>query len=276
MKWKQKSRIQNLIARLPSNFSYATYYFFQRKFGGLRNANPTTRLAAGIKIARYIHRQGQIVDGKTFLEIGTGPKLGLPIALWLLGSSRIITVDLNPYLKAELVFDDISYMRDHPQEIQELFEQAGSPVFAERFSRLITAGDNLQRLLTMANIQYLAPADAACLDLAARSVDYHISHATLEHIPPETLESILQEGKRLLGQQGLYVHFIDLSDHFSHSDSSILAINFLRFNAKEWDRLAGNRYMYHNRLRVDDLIDLFRDANLRILSMDTTVDEKAL
>jgi hypothetical protein len=104
MKWKRKSRIASLIAKLPSSLSYTTYYFFQRYFGGLGKYDPASRLATGIKVARYIHQQGQIIDDKTFLEIGTGPKLNLPLALWLLGASRIITVDLNPYLKAEPVF----------------------------------------------------------------------------------------------------------------------------------------------------------------------------
>jgi len=68
---------------------------------------------------------------------------------------------------------------------------------------------------------------------------------------------------------------IDFSDHFSHSDNSILPINFLQFDDMEWERLAGNRYMYHNRLRVDDFANIFRDTDLRILSMDAIINEKA-
>ena len=276
MKWKQKSRIQNLIAKLPSNLSYATYYFFQRNFGGLRNVNPIGHLMAGIKIATIIRQQGQTIDSKTFLEIGTGHQINLPIALWLAGASRIITVDLNPYLKEELVFDGISYMRNHQQEIEKLFEEVESPVFAERLSQLNRVEENLQRLLAMTNIQYLAPADATCLHLESRSVDYHVSYTTLEHISVETLGSILREGKRLLRQRGLFVHCIDFSDHFSHSDRTISMINFLQFSEEEWKHWAGNRYFYQNRLRVDDFARLCRDKDLKILSMDTIVDRGSL
>jgi SAM-dependent methyltransferase len=276
MKWKQKSRIQNLVAKLPSSLGYATYYWLQRRFGGLGEVDPTSRLVAGCQIARFIDRQEQRVEAKTFLEIGTGRRLNLPIALWLLGASRIVTVDLNPYLKAELVFEDIAYMKAHRNEIEKLFEKAQRPVFAERFHQLIRVQDHLPDLLAMTNIQYLAPVDATRLDLEPQSIDYHVSYATLEHIPPKSLARILQEGKRLLRQGGLFVHFVDFSDHFSHSDHSISAANFLQFSDKAWERWAGNRYMYHNRLRVDDFVDLFGTANLRIVALDTTINEQVL
>ena len=51
---------------------------------------------------------------------------------------------------------------------------------------------------------------------------------------------------------------VDYSDHFSHSDQTISSINFLRYSDDEWQRYAGNRYMYMNRLRHDDVLALFR------------------
>lgn len=276
MNWRQKSGIQNAIAKLPSGFSYAVYYFVQRKWGGLRNITPIGGLTAGIKIAQYIRKQGQFLEAKTFLEIGTGRRLNLPIALWLCGASKIITVDLNLYLKSELVFDDISYIRNNQKKIKTLFaEESQKPVWRERFARLLGTENNLQRLLAVMDIRYLAPADATCLDLESKSIDYQISLDTFEHIPPGTLEKILKEGCRLLKQKGLFIHCVDFSDHFSHSDKSISAINFLQFNENEWKRLAGNMYMYQNRLRIDDMADLFRKANLDILSADTKIDAGA-
>lgn len=278
MKWRQKSLIQNLVAKLPSNLSYTAYYFLQRKFGGLRSINPTSRLIAGIKIAQHIYKHGGLVESKRFLEIGTGHQINLPLALWLCGASEIVTVDLNPYLKAELVFEDLSYMRHHPQEIRRLFDDVpqSRPFFTARFRQLIAPESDLQRLLARTNIRYLAPVDTACLNFESQSVDYHVSFTVLEHIPPKTLENILIEGKRLLRPDGLFIHYIDFSDHFSHSDNSISSINFLQFTDEEWERLAGNRYMYHNRLRVDDFADLFKSIGLKILFMAPGLDEKAL
>lgn len=63
----------------------------------------------------------------------------------------------------------------------------------------------------------------------------------------------------------MFVHKIDYSDHFSHSDKSISPINFLQFTDSEWHKIAGNRYMYMNRLRHDDFIHLFSVINHHIL-----------
>ena len=94
----------------------------------------------------------------------------------------------------------------------------------------------------------------------------------LEHIPPEVLSKILGEANRVLRDDGLFVHCIDFSDHFSHSDRSISAINFLQFGEDEWAKFAGNRYMYQNRLRIDDFNCLARNAGLEIISVEAEVD----
>lgn len=243
----------------------------------MKRLNPTSRLSAGINILNLIHDQGKTFESKTFLEIGTGRRLCLPIALWLCGVSEIITVDLNPYLKEELVFEDISYMGDNQQNIKTLFgKYSEKQIFQERFDRLIKAENNLDGLLDMMNIRYSAPADASCLDLPPQSIDYQVSRSVFEHIPPEILKDILLEGKGLLSRGGLSIHVIDFSDHFSQTDPSISAINFLQFSESEWKRYAGNRYAYHNRLRIDDFIDLFNKVGSRVLSLETCVDQTAL
>jgi hypothetical protein len=68
---------------------------------------------------------------------------------------------------------------------------------------------------------------------------------------------------------------IDYSDHFSHADESISAINFLQYSDTEWSGYADNRYMYMNRLRHDDLIRLFESSGHRVLAVTTDVDDRA-
>jgi hypothetical protein len=99
MNWKLKSNIQNLTNLLPPSFSYPTYYWIQRNFGSLKNTklNPTSRLTAGIETCKRIEQVGRSPVGATFLEIGTGRRLNTPLAFWLLGAEKVVTVDLNPY-----------------------------------------------------------------------------------------------------------------------------------------------------------------------------------
>lgn len=278
MNWKLKAFIQNTIAMLPSALSYRLYYLVQRRFGGLRSPDPSSRLQAAAEILARIEQQGHAADSMAFLEIGTGPRVIVPIALWLCGASEIISVDLNPYLRTELVARDIAYIRHHRQEIQTLFQPyASAALFRERLARLeMVEGMRLDDLLDMMHIRYQAPQDAAHLDLPAHSLDHHISFTVLEHIPPGALRSILLEGRRVLKRDGLFVHTVDLSDHFAHSDESISAVNFLQFSEEEWARHAGNRYMYHNRLRIDDYVDLFEAAGLEILWLGSRTDSRAL
>src|SRR5262245_9231314 len=103
MRWKLKARLQNTISRLPTRASYAAYYWVQRHFGGLREGSPLSRLAAGVEAWKRIARQGVNPAGKVFFEVGTGREPVMPMCWWLMGADRVVTVDLNPYLKGELI-----------------------------------------------------------------------------------------------------------------------------------------------------------------------------
>lgn len=278
MNWKLKSRVQNAVAALPSAVSYQVYYFLQRRFGGYRDPTPEKRLRAGAELALRIRRHGGSLEGATVLEVGTGHQVNVPLALWLCGAREIVTVDLHRYLKADLVRLDLEWIAANRTRVTALFGPLGSsPLFARRLDLLATWTDGrLQPLLDVTGIRYLAPADAARLPLRAASVDYHISYTVLEHIPPDVLAEVLREGRRVVKPSGLFVHYVDFSDHFSHSDKTISPVNFLQFSEREWLRWGGNRYMYQNRLRVDDFLGLLRGRGLDAVAVEPSVDQAAV
>ncbi len=243
----------------------------------LRNVNPVVQFKNAITLVDLIYAQNRTPVSKIFLEIGTGRRLNVPIALWLCGAEKIITADLNPYLKTNLVIEDIAFIRANPDKINSLFGQySNNSLFKERFNRLLKDKMDETTIFELFNIEYLAPTDATNLNLPDDYIDFHISRTTFEHIPPDVIAKILKEGKRILNSQGLFIHMIDMADHFAYSDKSISAINFLQFNEEEWRYYAGNRYMYHNRLRVDDFKQLFQECGLRILNTDINVDQRSL
>ncbi len=276
MNWRQKAAVQNLVGRLPPALGNPVYYWLQSTFGGLRHPTPMSRLKGGVRMAQRICDSGHAVTAKAFLEIGTGHQLNLPLSLWLCGAGAITTVDLNRYLRPKLVLNDLKYLRRHEREARDLFR--GLPeaaAFDDRFERLLACA-SFEELLTTTRIRYLAPTDAARLDLRAQSIDYHVSFTVLEHIPAGCLTGIFAEGRRLLKPDGLFVHCVDFTDHFAHTDASISSVNFLRFSEDEWRELAGNRFMFHNRLRVDEFEALARRAELDILSLEARVDAGAV
>jgi hypothetical protein len=273
MNWKLKARVQNFVALIPSRLSYATYYWLQRHFGGLRQVDPRRRLAAGIEIWRRIQRTGHSARGKVLFEVGTGHIPLVPLAYWLMGAEKTITIDLNPYLKADLVEESVAYITRHSDEILTMF---GSLSDTERFKQLVTYGRgsrfNLSDFLAMCSIEYIAPGDAASTTLDDQSVDFHTSTMVFEHIPLPQLEDILREGHRIIRPSGLFAHYIDYSDHFAHTDRSISAINFLQYSDAEWSSYADNRYMYMNRLRHDDFLGLFASLGHTLLQAEEEVD----
>ena len=97
-----------------------------------------------------------------------------------------------------------------------------------------------------------------------------------EHVPPLIIAAILKEARRVLRPRGVLFHTIDLSDHFFYGDDSITRINFLRFSDKQWHRWAGNKYMYHNRLRVAEHLKLFETAGVSLERESRAVDERSL
>jgi len=76
----------------------------------------------------------------------------------------------------------------------------------------------------------LSPGDAAETHFPDQCIDYHTSYAVFKHILKIVLKKILEEGNRIIKKHGFFVHNIDYSDHFSHSDKSISAINFLQYS----------------------------------------------
>jgi ubiquinone/menaquinone biosynthesis C-methylase UbiE len=148
--------------------------------------------------------------------------------------------------------------------------------FAERFRNLLAFAGTFEELLALTNIRYLAPADAAKLDLPSASIDYYVSYSTIQCIPPAVLADILIEGQRVLRKEGSFLWYVNMEDHFAHQDSSISAINYLRFSEAQWQRIAGNRFMYLNRLRLDDFSTLFQQNGCEVRVLQGTVDKRAL
>lgn len=269
--------MQNAVAALP--LSDQIYYAMQRTVGSCKpgRSNPLEWFDAALSMVRWIKGAGYEINGKRFLEVGTGRNVSVPLGLWLCGAAQVVTVDLNSYLSDALVAESIEFVRQSKAKVVAAFgTEAEQPLFQERLRQLIELQGGTNELLRLANIKYVSPADATRLDFPDQSFDFHTSHAVFEHIPPDAIKGILREARRLLQPQGLLMHIIDPSDHFSHDDASITAINFLQFSEREWKKLAGNKFMYHNRLRAFEYLEMFEQAGVRILRQSQAIDNQSL
>ena len=107
MKWKTKARIQNFIDKFPTPISLRMYYLLQTRFGKLASSKPSVKFEKAVAMVRLLEAENRSVSGSTIFELGTGYRLNVPIALWMMGARKIYTVDLNPYLKWELIQGDL-------------------------------------------------------------------------------------------------------------------------------------------------------------------------
>lgn len=53
-------------------------------------------------------------------------------------------------------------------------------------------------------------------------------------------------------------------------------MNFLRFSDKEWSYIAGNQFVYYNRLRASDYITLFNELRYKVVHVEKTIDENSM
>ena len=273
MYWQTKAKIMKVCVLLPAGGRI--YKFIQKTFGRLK-ANPMSRIPAQVEMARWILDMDGKVEGKTFFEVGTGHNPIVPIGFFLSGAKKVITVDLHKRLDFGILEKSLVWMSENRNDIWEYYEGvAERAVFDERMDLIDRLKEMPEKFLPEANLQYLAPADAANIGLPDASIDYHISTTVFEHIPGRNIKRILKEAKRILKKDGVAIHFIDLSDHFQHQDKSITSINFLRYSDEEWDKIAGNQFAYCNRLRVSDYLELFEEAGFDVCRKEAVVDDEA-
>jgi len=277
MKWREKAVLQQLIARMPA--SDALYYALQRHFGDLRNGrfDPMEWVIVAAEMVNRLRRSGFSLIGKRCLEVGTGRAIGLPLSLWLCGAQQTTTLDLNRYLSGELVEESCRYLCRNAEKVVQLLQEVDEDGgLRERLDQLSSFSGDTRSLLKLINVTYMAPANATHIALPDHSCDFHFSYSVLEHVPGSQIVAMLREAGRLLSPEGTLLHIFDLSDHFSYADDSITKINFLRFTDAQWRRWAGNKYMYHNRLRPPEFVKLFQEAGVRIKWESRALDRRSL
>lgn len=275
MKWKFKSHLQRCCSVIPGGG--AIYNQLQRRLGGLRQPDYMNKFSCQKQMAILLKKHGTRINGAEVFEVGTGWIPLVPIGFWLCGAARVRTCDLNHYLELPLLRGALHWISGHTEPLVEHYAPLVSKdSLRARLSLLSMLKDQPENFLREAKIEYMAPADAARTGLPAESVDIHFSANSFEHIPQQVLAGILREARRVLKPDGLAMHHVDPSDHFSHCDPSITSINFLQFEPHDWQKFNDNRYAYHNRLRDADYRRLFEASGLGLIESSYEVDGRAL
>lgn len=273
MYWQHKAFAINILNRIP--FGRRGYLLAQKLLGTTR-VNPRRDLQRAAELIEMIREAGQTIEGSECYEIGTGWHPFTPLAFYLAGARRIVSVDVNPWLSLNSALQTIQSVDPHLEWFTQICQLDRARVF-ERYQRLVATpkADSLRELLGRFHCEYIYPGDARHTGLPDRSMDFVISSNVLEHIPPTILRDIAAEGCRILKPGGLFVHRFNPGDHYANDDPSIGTGNFLQFSELEW-KSYGAGLAYHNRLRCSQFSELFAKVGLIPLIEKQRVDPTVL
>ncbi len=269
MNWKLKAVVQKTISYLP--LGHKINYLFQKyvtKGVILSDEYFFDRLThAQQHIAKYQELCGSM-QGCTTLELGTGWYPVVPLSCFLSGADKIYSVDITSLTNKEKVLTTLEYFVAQEAQLKKYLPQ----LLENRLSIIKDcvahkASWSYEEILNRLNLNFQIK-DARNLDfLKDESIDLLHSNNTFEHIYAHVLPQILEEFKRVTKKAGLQSHFIDMSDHFAHSDPSITIYNFLQFSPKRWERI-DNSIQPQNRLRLKDYLLLYEKLNTPVSETD--------
>ena len=277
-KWVVKAVVQKIISYLP--YKYKINYFLQRNVTGgaiLNDAYFEQKFRHFSDHVQYLDRLGAFDFKKAdILEVGTGWYPIIPIGFFLLGSPNVHSIDVAPLVNLENIKQTIRFYLKRRSRLSEL----GSISFSEmRWGKLAHLYEQMDELTWTQVLQQLhldiRTGSQAYDGIVSGSVHYVCSNNTLEHVYPDDLRKIFRHFKRVLHEDGLMSHFIDMTDHYAHFDPSISVYHFLRFSTAQWN-IINNSIQPMNRLRLYEYMELFDQLGflqLDVVQWPNKIDE---
>ena len=110
---------------------------------------------------------------------------------------------------------------------------------------------------------YLTSGLASLQTIESNSVDFVWSHAVLEHIRRAEFLEIMKETRRVISDDGVCSHTVDLKDHLDQS------LNNLRFKENFWEsKFVNDSGIYTNRIRCEEMLEIFREAGFEVREVE--------
>ena len=276
MRWEVKAAIQATLSRVP--FGYTLHRKLQ-DLGGSSHLDIEDHYTRKRKFLKRVEEQGLPLAGCEFLEIGTGWHPVLPVLLHLLDASQVTTIDVNPWLTRASLAETFRAFQGIAGRVAADFgrDPARTQTTMDRLCALTEdASIPIPELLKAAKIRYGMPVDACKTPYEAESFDYVVSSNVLEHVPPEIIQGMFTESRRVLKPGGYNLHHVNPGDHFSVGDSRVTTVNFLRYSPRAWHWIGGSGLAYHNRLRCVEYARMLEAAGFAVTYVDTEVDPRGL
>ncbi|MEI7825513.1 MAG: class I SAM-dependent methyltransferase [Chlorobiaceae bacterium] len=217
------------------------------------------------------------LDSASFLEIGTGQNLILPIMLIVAGAKKVRTIDISDMTVFYLIKNTLNQLYQNKKYI-DLLNSYG--IIPKIYPTTLFDARNVCDILNVLSVDYLPDCDLTMPKILSdpiyKSFDIVYSHNVFEHISKPTLSRILANCKNSLSENVTHIHHIDSSDHFSHIIPNLNPLNYYRYGDILWSLLANNRYIYQSRNQKEDYYqickEIFGDFDLIVLKSQKDID----
>ncbi|MDZ8184582.1 MAG: methyltransferase domain-containing protein [Nostoc sp. ChiSLP02] len=123
----------------------------------------------------------------------------------------------------------------------------------------------LEEILDSCHAKYLTSGLSSLKLIPDKSVDFIWSHAVLEHVRRSEFCETMQELRRIISDDGVCSHEVDLRDHLGGH------LNNLRFSERIWEAdFMANSGFYTNRIQYSQMVDIFQQAGftVELIKMD--------
>jgi hypothetical protein len=231
--WKLKA----LLYKVFNIFGFTIFFYWIQKYITKRSRIKINEIN---KLWVFHSNSIEKYNVKNILEVGAGKSLAQNIYISYKFENLIkqTAVDINLMIDFDLVNEASSQI---------------SNILGEKNKGKIK---NFIDLKTFYNIDYKAPCTLEGLKDINKKFDMCISTTALEHFTINDLNKYLSDLKNVLTKDVLISSVVDYSDHYSHTDKNIGALNFLKYSEKDWEKY-NNSYLFQNRLRHQNYKKIF-------------------
>lgn len=238
--WWTKIGAKLVLSRVP--LGYAIW----RRLGIFRRGTMDRPDYALDVFRRHFERArfARKADSFVALELGPGDSVVSALIAAAHGAERTYLVDTGDYASRRM----------------SVYRAMARRLRSERGSDLpMFHADDFDEMLHECGGIYLTDAIASLRTIPTASVDFVWSQAVLEHVRLSDFSELNHELRRVLRDDGVCSHRIDLGDHLGG------ALNHLRFSARIWEsEFFARSGFYTNRLRYSEILRHFESASFAV------------
>lgn len=180
----------------------------------------------------------------TCLELGPGDSLLSGVIAHAFGASRVYMVDAGDFATRDI---------EPYRRLASLLRSRGMPVPEAEGTA------PRDELFAACGIVHLTGGVRSLRDIPPGTVDYVWSQVVLEHVPKRDFGELLSEMRRVMREDAIGSHSVDLRDHLGG------ALNNLRFSERVWEsNFMATSGFYTNRIRCSEMLGLFKRAGFEV------------